>query len=264
MIVREPADAAEEKCSTPAYTNCQMYRQRDPDAPADPPCPYLEEKRVEYCAAAPVAQFVPQTEVTSRCRHDCHRYCELYRESMPHRNHDGLDAPKDLYYSANHLWLDPSGDGCWHVGIDALLARMIGSADRVTFVTLGGAHRPAAILDVNGLHFELVFPNALTIGGANLHLRADPAELTADPYGTGWLFEGVQHSGMEDATRGLMRGGEVLEWMRQDMARISERAGDGTMADGGVPCDMLRSLERDRALPLFHEFFSLARVGSGQ
>jgi hypothetical protein len=61
-----------------------------------------------------------------------------------------------------------------------------------------------------------------------------------------------------------MRGAEVMEWMRKDLARISERASEGTMADGGVPSDMLRRLEPDRALPLFHEFFSLARVGSGQ
>jgi len=264
MIAREGAGSAEEKCSTPAYTSCQIWRKRDPEAPADPPCPYLEAKRAEYCAAAPVAHLVPQTEVQSRCRHDCHRYCELFRESMPRYTGDGLEIPEDLYYSANHLWLDRSADGCWHVGIDALLAKTIGSVEGVTFVTLQGEQRPAVILDVNGLHFEVVFPNSLAIGGANLHLRADPSELTSDPYGMGWLFEGVHHGANEAATQGLMRGGEVLEWMRKDLARISERAGDGSMADGGVPCDMLRRLERDRALPLFHEFFSLARVGSGQ
>jgi hypothetical protein len=31
-----------------------------------------------------------------------------------------------------------------------------------------------------------------------------------------------------------------------------------------VPCDVMRHLERDQALPLFHELFSLARVGSGR
>jgi glycine cleavage system H lipoate-binding protein len=263
MIVREDAAAGEEKCSSPSYTSCQIYRQCDPNAPADPPCPYLEKGRAEYCAAAPVAKLVPQTEVSSRCKHDCHRYCELFRESMPRRSSDGVEMPEGLYYSANHLWFDPAGDGCWHVGIDALLAKAIGAVDAVTFVTLSGTARPAVVLDVNGLHFEVVFPNPLAIGGANLHLRADPSELTADPYGMGWLFEGVHRGDMESATRGLMRGREVTEWMRRDLARIAERAGGDSMADGGVPCDLLRRLEGDRALPLFHEFFSLSRVGSG-
>jgi glycine cleavage system H lipoate-binding protein len=261
MIVREPA--AEEKCSQPAYTNCATFRQCPTEAPAGPPCPYLEERRAEYCAAAPVARFVPQTEAESRCRHDSHRYCPLFLGPIPAGTGDELTMPGDLYYSPNHLWLDVSGDGSWHVGIDALLAKAIGCADGVTFVTLAGTARPAAILDVKGLHFEVVFPNPLEIGGANLHLRADPSGLTADPYGIGWLFEGRQHS-RASATRGLMRGHAAVAWMRRDVARIAERAADGTMADGGVPCEVLRRLERDRALPLFHELFSLARVGSGQ
>lgn len=259
MIVT--AAAGEEKCSSPSYTNCPVYRQRDQDAPADPPCPYLEEKRAEYCAAAPVAHLVPQTEVSSRCKRDCYRYCELFRKSMPTRSNDGVEMPDGLYYSANHLWLDPAGDGCWHVGIDGLLAKALGSVDSVTFVTTAGAGRPAVILHVNGLHFEVVFPNPLAIGVANLHLRADPSELTSDPYGMGWLFEGQQERDAAALIRGLMHGGEVVDWMRKDMARISELAGGDSMADGGVPCDLLRTLERDRALPLFHEFFSLARVG---
>ena len=124
--------------------------------------------------------------------------------------------------------------------------------------------RPAVILHVNGLQLEVVFPNPLSIGGANLHLRADPSELTSDPYGLGWLFEGVERGDVEAATRGLMRGREVTEWMHRDVARLSERASGDYMGDGGMPCDMLRRLEGDRALPLFHEFFSLARVGSGR
>jgi hypothetical protein len=61
-----------------------------------------------------------------------------------------------------------------------------------------------------------------------------------------------------------MRGRAAMQWMRRDMARISEFAGGDSMADGGVPCDVMRRLDRDRALPLFHELFSLARVGLGQ
>jgi glycine cleavage system H lipoate-binding protein len=261
MIIREGAGAADERCSTQAYVSCPAYRQRDPDAPADPPCPYLEEKRVEYCAVAPVAQFIPQSEVSSRCKRDGHRYCEQFRETVPRCEGDGIEMPAGLYYSANHLWFDPAGDGCWHVGIDGLLAKVIGKADGLTFVTLGGTARPAAILHVNGLHFELVFPNPLKIAGANLHLRADASQLTGDPYGLGWLFEGEQQD--EAATRGLMRGPGVAEWMRKDIARISDFASADAMADGGVPSNMLRKLEGDRALPLFHNFFSLARVGCG-
>ena len=264
MIVQQAVDTGDEKCSSASYANCAVYQRRGEVAPPDSRCPYFEEKLAEYCAAAQVPQLVPHTEATSRCQSDSYKYCDVFRAQTPRQLDDGMQAPADLYYSVNHLWFDPAADGGWHLGIDSLLAKVMGSVDRVTFVTLGGVTRPAAILSVNGFDFEVVFPNALPIGGANLHLRADPAGLTSDPYRAGWLFEGRQHCDLNQATRGLMRGQAAMEWMRKDMARISDFAGGDSLADGGVPCEVMRRLDRDRALPLFHEFFSLARVGSGR
>ena len=264
MIVQQAVDAADEKCSSSGFANCPAYQRRSEEAPADSRCPYLEEKRAEYCAAARVPQLIPQTEASSRCKSDSYRYCNVFRGQVPRRLDEDVDGPIELYYSVNHLWFDPGTDGGWHIGIDGLLAKVLGSVDRVTFVTLDGTERPAAILTVNGLDFEVVFPNPLPIGGANLHLRADPAGLTSDPYAAGWLFEGGRQGALNGATHGLMRGRTAMGWMRKDIARIGEFAGGDLMADGGVPCDVMRRLERDRALPLFHELFSLARVGSGK
>jgi glycine cleavage system H lipoate-binding protein len=265
MIVQQPAGTGDEKCASSSYAACPVYRGRSDEAPPDPRCPYFEEKVAEYCAVSPVPQLVPYTEAESRCKSDSYKYCEVFRGQAPRRlDDDGIDAPADLYYSVNHLWFDAAADGGWHLGIDSLLAKVMGSVDRVTFVTLNGVDRPAVILTVNGFDLEVVFPNPLPIDGVNLHLRAHPAGLTSDPYAIGWLFEGRQHGDLDAATRGLMRGRAAMEWMRKDMARISGFAGGEYMADGGVPCDVMRHLERDQALPLFHELFSLARVGSGR
>jgi glycine cleavage system H lipoate-binding protein len=262
MIVQQGTDTGGEKCSTSSYARCPVYRRRNEEALPDPRCPYLEEKLAEYCAAAPVPQMVLHTEASSRCKSDSYKYCVVFHGQTARRRDDGVEAPAELYYSVNHLWFEPAADGGWHIGIDDLLARMMGSVDGVTFVTLAGVKRPAVILTVNGLDLEVVFPNPLPIEGANLHLRAHPAGLTSDPYAIGWLFEGRHQGDAKEATRGLMRGREALEWMRKDMARIAEFASGEYMADGGVPWDVIRRLERDRALPLFHELFSLARVGS--
>jgi glycine cleavage system H lipoate-binding protein len=266
MIVQTAGGAApDEKCSSPAYTECLVYRQQARENSAADCCPYLEQKMVEYCAAATMTKFVPSSPTSSsRCKSDSYRYCDLYLGSLPRPAAEDIDAPDELYYSANHMWFDEARDGCWHVGIDGLLAKVMGAVDRVTFVTLGGVERPVAVLTVNGQDFEMVFPNPLAITGANLHLRADPSRLTSDPYTLGWLFEGRQPEGTDRAVDGLMRGPSVFRWMLNDMTRLAEFAGNGTMADGGTPCDMLRQLERDRARRLFHEFFSLARVGSGR
>jgi glycine cleavage system H lipoate-binding protein len=263
MIVQSAGGAAEEKCSTPAYTSCPICQpQTEPAAAA---CPYLATRLVEYCAAAPVRRFVACDEPSfSRCKNDSYRYCDLFLGQTPQSKAGSVSAPARLYYSPNHMWFDPAADGCWHVGIDDLLARVLGPVDRVTFVAQAGFGRPAAILSVNGLDCEVVFPDPLRITGANQHLRAEPGRLTAEPYTRGWLFEGRQESGGKESIHGLLHGRSALPWMLQDMTRMAEFAGGHFLADGGTPCDMLRALDRERALQLFHEFFSLARVGSGK
>src|SRR5437868_817096 len=148
MIVQQAADAGDEKCSSSSYANCPLYPRRGEEAPADSRCPYLEEKRAEYCAAARVPQLVPHTEASSRCKSDSYKYCNALPGRVPRRLDNGVEVPVHLYYSVSHLWLDPGTDGGWHIGIDSLLAKVMGSVDRVTFVTLEGVERPAAVLTV--------------------------------------------------------------------------------------------------------------------
>jgi glycine cleavage system H lipoate-binding protein len=261
MIVQQ-AGATDDKCFTPGYATCPLC------APAPEPgfstCPYLEEKPVEFCAAAPVRKFVTCGErAFSRCKTQAHRYCDLFLARAPQRRNTSVFAPARLYYSANHMWFDPARDGCWHAGIDDLLARTLGPVEGVTFVALAGFTRPAAVLHLAGVDCEIVFPHPLHITGVNQHLRSEPALVTSEPYTRGWLFEGREDD-LEEAMRGLRHGRTVPAWMIEEMTRIADFAGAGYLADGGTPANVLRALERERALQLFHEFFSLARVGSGK
>ena len=54
---------------------------------------------------------------------------------------DGIPVPLNLAYAPNHMWLDVGDDGCRHVGIDAFLARIIGTVDAISFV--GQANDPS-------------------------------------------------------------------------------------------------------------------------
>src|SRR5205814_457842 len=114
---------------------------------------------MQYCAAAPVAKLVPYSEsLLSRCGNDAFRYCELYL-SMAHpalraAEVDGVAMPEWLRYSANHMWLDVTGDGTCHAGIDAFLSRALGKVERIAYVWLKGEHRPAAVLTAGGVEYE--------------------------------------------------------------------------------------------------------------
>src|ERR1017187_9712783 len=196
LIVRNLGNLPFERCSSPAYQGCALYSAADDEASASGSrCPYLDDSLVQYCAAAPVPKFIPFSEaVLSRCGSAAYHYCDLYI-TLAHPDEadvprvDGIRIPSWLHYAGNHMWLDVSEDGVCHVGIDAFLARTLGSVDRIAYLTPRGVAHPAVVLSVGASDLHMVFPNRMFITSPNLYLRANPARLTSDPYRLGWLFE---------------------------------------------------------------------------
>jgi glycine cleavage system H lipoate-binding protein len=263
LIPLAQAGRADEKCSSADHASCAVFRTQGQGKPASGPCPYLGESLMQYCGAAPVTKLIPYSEsLLSRCGNDSFRYCQLYL-AMAHPNVeteevDGTPLPGWLKYSANHMWLDVTDDGVCHAGIDAFLSRALGKIDRISYVWLKGRHRPTAVLTVEGLDLEVVFPNPFLLTNCNLYLRADPSRLTSQPYTGGWLFEGVPEPGALD---NLLEGAGARAWMEQEQRRINEflqqQHSLPTAADGGqFVAGLARVLERDQMLALFHEFFS--------
>jgi glycine cleavage system H lipoate-binding protein len=169
---------------------------------------------------------------------------------------DGIPLPGWLKYSTNHMWLDVTGDGVCHAGIDAFLSRALGKIERISYVWLKGRHRPTAVLTVEGLDLEVVFPNPFLLTNCNLYLRADPSRLISQPYTGGWLFEGVPEPGALD---NLLQGAGARAWMEREQHRINEflQQQHQQAADGGqFVAGLARILDRDQLLALFHEFFS--------
>jgi len=267
LIPIAQAARADERCGSALHTTCPAYGTQPlpAEAVAGGACPYLRESLMQYCSAAGLTKFVPYSEsMLSRCGTSAFRYCELYLD-MAHPGEggagtDGLPLPARLRYSTNHMWLDVTDEGTCYAGIDAFLSRALGRVDRIGYAWLKGNHRPTVILGVNGSEVELVFPNHFLLTRCNLYLRADPARLTSQPYAGGWLFEGIPSAGTAD---GLIAGEEARGWMEQEQRRANEflqqqhrRECRGACADGGeFATGILRTLEPERRLAFFHEFF---------
>jgi len=263
-------EANESRCLTPAFAEC-AYCPPDAAAAGGPPCPLLDESLVQYCAAAPVMKFIPYSEpLLSRCGSGAHRYCSLYldvvRTAQETADPDSsFTVPAHLLYTPNHWWLDLTGDGPCHLGIDSFMARMLGPVERVGFATPHGVARPSLIITARGVHYTATFPGLVEVLASNLHLRLDPDCLTQEPYGVGWAFEGRLSEAQRMTLRSSMLNAEAAhERMVDDSRRLSERvqarnsvAGVRLAADGGLFCaGLLGELERDEALTVFHEFCS--------
>ena len=251
-------------------------------------CPFLHDSLVQYCGAASLTKYIPYSEaVLSHCGTESHRYCELFLAFAhpgpvpePHdptgttgeEMVDAVRVKKGLLYSANHMWAEVSDDGMVHVGVDAFLAGLLGSIDRINFVTSQGVQRPTVVFTVNGTDVQMVFPVKMQITGVNTSLRTYPARLFSDPYTHGWLFEGTglqieQESTSPDASSRLITGKDAVEWMTGEVRRVAEfvhgithastPSGMVLMADGGTAQPgVARLFSRDQLLQLFNEFFS--------
>jgi len=240
------------RCSTAQYLDCELAVKEN--TPRNR-CPHLEEIRVQYCGVSPVTKLVPFSDSQlSSCTSNTYRYCESYLSlARPH----ATTPPANLLYTPNHFWLDAEESGLCHIGIDGFLADVAGNVDGVTFVTAQGTHCPALALTIQGVEWPMSFPNPLMIQRVNSRVRRDPARLTVDPYGAGWLFEGFELPGRTRA--GLISGPQAAAWQSEEKARlgreIHERHASG--CDGGTPVrGVARLLSREHLVCLFQHFFS--------
>ena len=285
QIVRT-GSASDERCATAAWHECPVVRELNEEHPSASSCPFRTESLAQYCSAAPVTKLIPWSDQAfSRCGSEAHRYCDLYLalaktsapaaapEEAPPRSvdADGIPVPQWLWFAPGHTWLSVASDGVCHIGVDAFLARTLGGIDRVQFVTTKGLERPAAVLTVRDVDVTVSFPNPVFITAVNGALRADPARLARDPYGLGWLFEGIVRdrsavpNGTPRITDGLLRGEAATAWMRRETLRLRALAEDAAerisgvrlAADGGLPEPALvRTLPHAEALRLSHLLLS--------
>jgi glycine cleavage system H lipoate-binding protein len=262
-----------ERCTSPQYAECAAFRElQSAEGTGAAQCPYHEDALMQFCSAAPVQRMVPWSEAAvSKCGSGAFHFCDSYLEvteasagrTMDPSSElcDELSAPAALYYSRNHMWLHRSEDALCHIGIDAFCARMLGTVERVDFLTTPGAagrtrHLPSVVLRAGGHDWQIVFPRPMTITACNLVLRRYPERLTSDPYGRGWLFAGT---GVE--LEGLVTGADAAQWTRSQTVRLNEfvqrQGGAGTLADGGMfEAGLLCKLVREDGLQLYIDFLS--------
>lgn len=252
LILEGPGAAELGRCSSPDYRKCELVAK---DAPSQMRCPHLEDIRVQYCSVSPVTKLVPFSDSElSSCTSNSYRYCDSYLSLA--RPHASTPVP-DLCYAHNHFWLDAEASGLCHIGLDGFLADVVGTVDAVTFATAYGTHCPALALSIHGVEWPMSFPNPLTIQKVNSRVRSDPARLTTDPYGSGWLFEGWEIPGR--TRTGLLSGERAVAWEAEERKRLAKEIHEthAPGGDGGAPVrGVAQLLSRQHAVCLFQHFFS--------
>ncbi len=277
VIPQSSISEESQRCSSCAYEDCPVAQGQLEGKCGLAKCPYSTESMVQYCSAQASPTYVPfNSDLLSRCNSDAHRYCALYlQRAYPQHNGDDNDeggAPSSLAYSTNHMWLETAEDGTCHIGVDAFLAEVIGEVESSVYLTEKGFEKPGVVLKVGGVDLPLTFPYAINVTGYNYQLRSKPEIMIEDPYGSGWLFEGLKADSEtcndnSMAISGLMTGETAQTWQRSERDRMTTfvhnslaRCGESNevlVADGGVYTkNLAKYLPRNELLQLFNLFFT--------
>jgi glycine cleavage system H protein len=275
-MLLQSSPAAEERCSSADFPDCPVYRGHAGawTRPEGDRCPYLHESMVQFCAATSAPRPVPWSESTLiRCGQSGFRFCEVYLSfahplPAPEDTAEGIDLPRNLRYTPNHMWIDVADDGSWRIGIDGLLAHALGHVNSIEFLTGPGTNRPAAVLTSGQTEVQIAFPAELPVAATNTYLRADPGRVADAPYTSGWLFRG-DRCPAEAPLPDLIPGDGAREWMLAELASVARFAheaipalNEGAMADGGMPeRGFLNELPRPDRLRCVNTFFSPLRSG---
>ena len=252
LILDGPGATDGGRCASPDYVDCELLAKGSAQSSS---CPHLEHIRVQYCGVSPVTKLVPFSDSElSSCTSNSYRYCDSYLSLA--RPHITTPVPQ-LLYSSNHFWLDAEESGLCHIGLDGFLADVAGDIEGVTFATSQGTHCPALAMTVHGVEWPMSFPNPVMIQKVNSRVRSDPSRLTADPYGSGWLFEGWELPGRTRA--GLIAGAQAAAWLAEEQNRLTKDIHDAHApgCDGGAPVrGVAHFLSRPHLVCLFQHFFS--------
>ena len=252
LILDGPGASDGGRCASPRYVECELAANSKTQRER---CPHLEDIRVQFCSVSPIPKLVPFSDSElSNCTSNTYRYCDSYLHlAQPH----ATTPASTLLYSQNHFWLDAEQSGLCHIGVDNFVADIAGSVEGVTFVSSHGTHCPALALTVHGVEWPMSFPNPVMIQRVNSRVRSDPARLTADPYGAGWLFEGWEVPGRSRA--GLICGPQAAAWQEQEREHLAREIHEAHApgCDGGAPVrGVAQFLERPDLVRLFQHFFS--------
>jgi glycine cleavage system H protein len=152
--------------------------------------------------------------------------------------------PDDIGLALNHTWARKGRDGIVTIGMNSLVAGLVGVMDSITLPARGSRVAPSAggvMFHHSDCTLHLTPPFRGVVLDVNEEVLARPHLVVDDPYGKGWLFR-LQVERSQD--RFLLRGKKAAEWLREQAAgmrdflnaRVATHVA-ATMLDGGLPAE---------------------------
>ncbi|MBU1708347.1 hypothetical protein KKG05_03810 [bacterium] len=160
----------------------------------------------------------------------------------------------DRYFHPKHTWIQPETSDKIYVGIDSIVATVLGSIDAVSLPILGQQVRrgESCCQVIQGSRaFSILSPISGRIVEINEDLEGFPDKVILDSLGKGWLFC-VEPDDLEEDLQYCRGGDSVFPWYLKELQWLDSVLADNlqrrqkqlgqTMYDGGELSRNLRDL----------------------
>lgn len=147
-------------------------------------------------------------------------------------------VPDGPSYHRGHTWAAAVGGGRYRVGVDDFARRLLGTPDELDLPPVGARLAEGETgfrFRLDGRSVDLLSPVGGRVVALNPDALADPARVSDDPYGAGWLLE---VEAPPSTLRNLLPARLARSWMEEAAAALSGRMSaelGPVLQDGGVP-----------------------------
>jgi glycine cleavage system H protein len=132
------------------------------------------------------------------------------------------ELPPGLFFHRNHCWAQLDARGAWRVGIDALIAPLVGRVDSITMPEPGTrVHEGDPLVTIQQASNQLMIRSPVTgeVLEANRSLQGQ--DVIESPYAKGWMCV-VRSENLARDTRRLAVGDDALKWQSREAGRLVE------------------------------------------
>lgn len=117
------------------------------------------------------------------------------------------NIPSDLYYTAEHEWVQRTGTDTVRVGITDFAQAALGDVVFVQLPEVGAdvtAGESFGEVESTKSVSDLFGPISAKVVAVNADLDASPQLVNSDPYGAGWLVDLQAADGLDETLAGLL------------------------------------------------------------
>ncbi len=175
----------------------------------------------------------------------------------------GVALPENVAYHPGHTWALDAGNGRVRIGLDEFAASLLGRIEKIDVPQRGRWFRQGdkgwTVHTPNG-EAGMLAPAEGEIVAVNDKALADPASISRDPYGSGWILE-IFSPDVAVSMRNLLSGAVARRWMEEsvtELRRVLSPVAAASALDGGrIDPEVGIELPKDRWREITRTFFRL-------